>query len=250
MVFKSIFFGLAVGIFIIQPIVISLYAYDAQGDVGNWWNYLSDAYRQVVSLRDLDQALSNFLFAVTGVSIVIVVQTWKKIFYRGTKNDRIKELEVLLKKGESQRVEFKSSLRWDLKQHKMNKSLEDSVAKSVAGFMNTGGGNLFIGIDDNGNIIGLEEDYRTLKKPGRDGFEQYVMQLISTKLGTQYCRLIESSFYQFNNRDVIRLSVKTSDVPVYLHMSDRSHFFIRTGNGTRELDIQEALEYIETHIKP
>lgn len=74
-VFKSIFFGLAVGIFIIQPIVISLYAYDAQGDVGNWWAYLSDAYRQVVSLRDLDQALSNFLFAVTGVSIVIVVQT-------------------------------------------------------------------------------------------------------------------------------------------------------------------------------
>jgi len=114
--------------------------------------------------------------------------------------------------------------------------------------MNTQGGHLFIGIDDDGEPLGLIEDYRCLKKPGRDGFEQYIMQLVSTKLGTNYCALVGVSFYQIEGLDVCHLEIKVAGTPVYMHKDDRSHFYIRTGNGTRELDIPEALNYIEENL--
>ncbi len=43
-------------------------------------------------------------------------------------------------------VEFKSTARWDLKEDKPNKLVEDAVVKTVAGFLNTDGGTLLIGV--------------------------------------------------------------------------------------------------------
>ena len=114
--------------------------------------------------------------------------------------------------------------------------------------MNTSGGHLFIGIDDDGQLRGLQEDYATLKKPGRDGFEQYIMELISNKLGTNLCTLVAVCFYKIEAYDFCHLAIKRAGSPVYLHDNDRSHFFVRTGNGTRELDIPEALDYIEENL--
>ncbi|MEQ9167961.1 MAG: ATP-binding protein [Fulvivirga sp.] len=172
----------------------------------------------------------------------------QKIFQLTTKRNKLEEIKELIAAGENQQVEFKSTLRWDLRQFKPNKALEDVVAKTIAGFMNTRGGHLFVGIDDDGQAQGLQEDYATLKKPGRDGFEQYIMQLVSTKLGTNYCALVGVSFYQIEALDVCHLEIKRAHSPVYLHQADRSHFYIRTGNGTRELDIPEALNYIEENL--
>ena len=114
--------------------------------------------------------------------------------------------------------------------------------------MNTQEGHLIIGIDDEGSILGLEQDCGTLKKPGKDGFEQYIMQLVSLKFGTHFCPLVKVAFYQFEEKDICYVRVHKSQKPVYLNLGDRSHFFIRTGNGTRELDMPEALEYLEIHL--
>ncbi len=74
------------------------------------------------------------------------------------------EIEALIKAGESATVEFKSSARWDMRQNKLNKELEQVIVKTVAGFLNTEGGTLLIGVDDGGIIVGLQHDYQTLGK--------------------------------------------------------------------------------------
>ena len=57
-------------------------------------------------------------------------------------------------------LEFKSSFRWDLKQSCTNRQLENIVLKSLARFLNSHhGGTLF-----DGWIVGLENDFKTLKK--------------------------------------------------------------------------------------
>ena len=150
----------------------------------------------------------------------------------------------LIKKGENDLVEFKSSLRWDLRQSKVNKQLEFVIIKTIAGFMNTNGGNLLIGVDDNGNILGLNQDFETLKKPDRDGFEQYLMQLISLKLGTHLCTAVNVSFYRYGENDVCYIEIDPAKTPVYLSQDGRSRFYIRTGNGTRELDLPEAILHL------
>ena len=42
-------------------------------------------------------------------------------------------------------VEFKSIARWDVREAKPNKAMEDAIVKTVAGFLNTDGGTLPIG---------------------------------------------------------------------------------------------------------
>ena len=52
-----------------------------------------------------------------------------------------------------------------------------------------------MGVDDGGTILGLQQDFDTLKKPDSDGFEQYLMQLIALKLGTHLCTLVNVAFF-------------------------------------------------------
>jgi len=67
--------------------------------------------------------------------------------------------------GESAALEFKSTFRWDLRENRINRSLETVVLKTLAGYMNAQGGTLLIGVADDGSIVGLEKDYSALKKP-------------------------------------------------------------------------------------
>ena len=247
-VFVFIFIGLALGLFIIQPLAISLHMYDMQGDNGEWWKSLLASYQQEFRVWDLDQAIIKLLFGLLGIALSLMFMVRQRIFQLTGRKDKLEEIRELIAAGENQQVEFKSTLRWDLRQFKPNKALEDVIAKTIAGFMNTQGGHLIIGIDDEGSILGLEQDYGTLKKPGKDGFEQYIMQLVSLKFGTHFCPLVKVAFYQFEEKDICYVRVHKSQKPVYLNLGDRSHFFIRTGNGTRELDMPEALEDMETYL--
>lgn len=240
--------GFTLGIFLLQPVVISLHVRDMQGGQGNWWNWFLTSYQQVIGSWDLGQVVVKLLFGLLGVTLALLFMVRQKIFQLTGKRDKLEEIKELIAGGENQQVEFKSTLRWDLHQFKPNKALETAVAKTIVGFMNTQGGHLFIGIDDDGQPRDLHEDYATLKKPGRDGFEQYVMELISNKLGTNFCTLVDVSFYKIAGYDSCHLLIKRAGFPVYLHDNDRSHFFVRTGNGTRELDIPEALDYIEENL--
>jgi hypothetical protein len=84
-------------------------------------------------------------------------------------------LATLLHAGEGEQVEFKASARWDAKQGRMNKDLEEAVAKTIAGFLN--------------------------------------------------------------------ILVEPSPRPVYCRDAAVARYFLRTGNGTRELDVREAMEH-------
>lgn len=158
-----------------------------------------------------------------------------------------KNISDVISQGEGSGIEFKSSFRWDYQQLKVNRALETVVLKTIAGFMNSNGGSLLIGVADDQLILGLKNDYQTLKRPDRDGFEQTIIASISTNLGTHLCRNIHILFHSIDNEDICRLIVTKSKKPVYLKHGGKLKLFVRTGGGTRELDIQESVEYIATH---
>ena len=118
------------------------------------------------------------------------------------KKDKNLSLEELLEKGESEAIEYKSSLRWDYRQNKTSKELEFSVLKTIAAFMNTRKGTLLIGVADDGAIVGLENDYQSLKKKNRDGFEQHMMELVALSIGTDCCKNIRVTFFERHDKDI------------------------------------------------
>ena len=157
-----------------------------------------------------------------------------------------KDVATLISGGENNRVEFKSSLRWDLKKGERNRAMEGVILKTLAGFMNAEGGTLLIGVADDGTIVGIEHDYPTLKKKDRDGFEVTLMTLVAHNLGAANCQAVHPVFHELAGKVICRVIVAPAPHPVYVTHQGARKFYLRTGGSTRELDIEQAVDFIAT----
>ncbi len=186
--------------------------------------------------------------AIFGLAIALFFGSWqKKARHIQRLHTALEDnLGALIAQGEGPKIEFKSSFRWDFRQDKVNRGLENAVLKTLAGFMNGKGGTLLIGVDDSGAVLGLEKDYETLKKKNRDGFELAIMTAVSAKLGPEFCQNLHVIFHSIEGKDVCRIIVEPSLKPVFVKQEGKTKFFLRTGGSTRELNIEEAMAYMET----
>ncbi|PKN61694.1 MAG: ATP-binding protein [Deltaproteobacteria bacterium HGW-Deltaproteobacteria-15] len=155
-----------------------------------------------------------------------------------------KTVPSLIESGEGATVEFKSSVRWDYELNRVNRELEPAFTKTVAGFLNHEGGNLLIGVSDDGAVVGLERDYATLRRKDRDGFEQLLMRIVKDRLGADVCPLVHVLFHTIDGKDVCLVVVEGSHRPVYLQHDHEPRYYLRIGNATAELNVKEALEHI------
>jgi hypothetical protein len=244
-----ILIGIVFGLFIFLPIneLTSYYEYRQNADV-SVWQFISDQLWRAITLQT---PLKFFFYLLFGglmgvVSLhIISLLTKRNNLIHQLSEELDKNLSALIAKGESDNLEFKSSFRYDYRQQKVNKALESVITKSIAGFMNTQGGSLLIGVADDGNILGLDEDYKTLSRKDNDGFTQLLMSSIADKLGTPACRLVRIIFHKHEEKEVCRVIVLPSPIPIYATENKEPHFYIRTGSGTREMDIQEAISFIK-----
>tara|TARA_R110000787_G_scaffold139048_1_gene252704 strand:- start:208 stop:2784 length:2577 start_codon:yes stop_codon:yes gene_type:complete len=161
----------------------------------------------------------------------------------------------LVSKGESKDREFKSSLRWNFQDEKIDTAMEQAVLVAIAALANTSGGVLCIGIDDNKNIVGLERDYATFRKPNRDGFELRLHDLLVAEFGQAFCTsFLETAFHQVDGLDFCAISVRRSRDPIYVTKADKksgaksSVIYTRVGNSSRELSVEEALNYFKNRL--
>ena len=150
---------------------------------------------------------------------------------------------ALIAAGESATVEFKSSVRWDMKENRLNEPLKFSVIKTVAAFLNSTGGTLLIGVDDGRNVVGLRGDYGAFKKSdSRDAFENWLTTQLLEHFGKPAARYFSMDFHEINGQDVCRIVVEPSPNPVFV--TDKTEqLYIRTGNSTRPLSARESIEY-------
>jgi DNA-binding response OmpR family regulator len=158
----------------------------------------------------------------------------------------------LINKGENAELEFKSSTRWDIRQKKVNKELEKVILKTVAGFLNSeNGGTLLIGVDDNGTILGLYEDYQSMKKKDRDGYENFLTTLMLDTYGKEFSPFIQIIFHQVDDKEICQIIIHSSSKPAFVpdERGAQNLFYIRTGNSTRLLSTKEVLEYCKIRWK-
>lgn len=167
---------------------------------------------------------------------------------RNTSEQFIREL---IASGESDTLEFKASARWDYRANKVNKELEKVILRTVASFLNAANmGNLLIGVDDDGRIIGLEADYRsTGKKIGRDSYENFLMTVLVEEYGKDVSPFIQIKFHLIDGHDICQIAVSPAPKPVFVKQGNGEHLFIRIGNSTRALSTREAVEYCKLRWK-
>jgi hypothetical protein len=160
---------------------------------------------------------------------------------------KLQTLDDYLKAGESATLEYKSTLRWDVKEKQVNKALQKVIAKTIAGFLNFGGGLLLIGVVDDGSIYGIEDDMKTLKGQNTDAFQQSLIALVTEYLGAEYAGFISISFEVRDGKTICIVKIESSPKPVFLCEAAGKEFYVRVGNTTRQLDVQATHEYIGMH---
>jgi len=155
------------------------------------------------------------------------------------------DVTMLIEDGETYNTEFKARLRGG----GGNYHLERAVVKAVAGMLNANGGNVLIGVADDGTVIGLQADYETLGKENRDGFEVALSNLLEARLGVNALPLVQIKFDSIGGRDICIVTADPSTFPVYVREGDEEAFYVRTHSATRPLNLSEATEYIDKHFR-
>lgn len=166
-------------------------------------------------------------------------------------NEFVKNLKLPLtdeiKLGESKKLEFKSSARWDYKTNKINTQLLEVIAKSISGFMNMEGGKLLIGVKDNKEILGIKKDIETLKVKNTDGFSLLLNQIVESYLGIEMTELIDINYKKISGKTICIVEIKESTKPVFIKIDNNKFFYVRMGNSTKKLDSEESYNFIRYH---
>lgn len=245
----TILIGAIAGILVLMPIneYMIYVLYEHQTSI-NFSLYIYNLFQEIFLLN---KPVRIIYYSSIGATMSFFI-TWiftaiqrYRLQYTLMREEMNRNIHNLIETGENDFVEFKSSFRYDYAQDKVNKALEIVIMKTLAGFMNSEGGTLLIGVNDDGSILGLKNDYQTLKKKDRDGFEQLLMTTIANTLGTAACKLVHLNFNEVENKEVCRITVAISSNPVYLKCDKSSKFYIRTGSGTREMELHEAVDFIQ-----
>jgi hypothetical protein len=162
-----------------------------------------------------------------------------------------KGIADLLKLPESETLEFKSTLKWDIRQEKSNPALVLECVKTIAGFLNNRGGILIVGYDDDNNIVyGLEKDYPfTSKKQNYDGWQQYFINQINDKLGKTINHYFTIDSISYNGKTLAKINVKMSPSPVFTKQdNNEGNFYVRIHGQTENLNPQETQKWISDHF--
>lgn len=247
--------GASIGVFVLAPSYNFIYARELSNNRLSSVEYVISQLTSIFHGNIAEDNVILFYAKIGAMLGVLTMGAYGILFKRlagieALKAELQKDLGPIIAQGEGPYLEFKSSFRWDLEQSRVNRNLEAVVLKTLAGFLNSGqGGTLLIGVGDDGSIIGLEKDYQSLKKPNQDGFEQAIMTAISANLGADLCGFVHVLFHVIDQKDICRLIIGPAHRPVFLSQSGTPKLFVRTGGATRDLNIQEALEFVPVRWK-
>ncbi len=161
-----------------------------------------------------------------------------------TRQSRLSAVE-LIAAGESDRVEFKSTARCNLHTGQRDDKIELVIAKTVAAFGNGRGGDLLIGVEDDGHPRGLDDDLKFMKAPDLDRYELWLRDPLTKTLGTSATAGVEVTFPRLQGQPVCHVRVAASSRPVFLSPGKGQpvQMWVRVGNSTRQLGVDEALAY-------
>ncbi len=189
-----------------------------------------DLYKRITDDPDFGRALKNYLF--------------------DDYIQRHRRAEELLKLQESKTLEFKSSLRWNLKEdRKDDKHVTHAALKTIAAFLNTEGGDLLIGVADDRKVLGIDHD----RLESDDKFMRHLTQAVRNGLGDRAGTCIDPKTQIVDGKTVCLVSCQRSPDPVHLRWKGMEKttggdLYVRTGPGTVRLGDEDAAKYVASRF--
>ncbi len=155
-------------------------------------------------------------------------------------DDFSNEVSKLLNMGESETLEFKSTMRKNIKSNRFGKEIELAWLKGIVGFMNTNGGIVLLGVDDDANILGLEKD----EFENDDHVLLHFKNLLNQHIGLEFSGFINPIIGQIEEKTILAIECERANRPAFLRNKNTEDFYIRSGPASVKLRVSEVLKYV------
>lgn len=157
---------------------------------------------------------------------------------------RLADIRALIQKGESETREFKSTLRWHIHAERMDKEIEFAALKTVAAFLNSRGGTLLVGVEDDGTIHGMADD----RFKSDDALMLHFTNRVRDWIGASFLRFLRQRIIEIDGKDIFMVECQPAVTPAYLRTGNEEHFFVRTGPSTTSLPASQIHDYVQGHF--
>jgi hypothetical protein len=214
-----------------------------------------DKLRQRFGARDLEQmhrlhALPDgwehldyheFLRQRRDLMAAVIREAYEKLSAGGPSEEARVSLPVdtLVEVGEGELLEFKSTLRVNLHTSEKDPRMELAIVKTIAGFLNTTGGTLVVGVSDDGEPVGLAPD----GFPDEDRMNLYLVDLLKSRIGAPTMLYVHPRFEDYQDERVLVVECQPSKAPVFVKDGNIERFYIRTGAATTELTASQIQQF-------
>ena len=183
------------------------------------------------------------LLLVAGIAFAIVyVKNFKKVRFVPVTPDAIQQM---IGNGESDLLEFKSTIRTNLHTGKPGKEIELAWLKSVVAFCNTEGGTILIGVNDKGGILGLEAD----NFQNDDKCLLHIQNLIGEHVGVEYLSYVRFRLLEMEDKKILAVQCIPLKRIMLLKSAGKEQFYVRSGPSSIELPMSKVLEYVNDRKK-
>jgi hypothetical protein len=151
----------------------------------------------------------------------------------------------LIANGETEGVEFKSTLRTNLHTGQPDEKMHLAVLKTLAAFLNAGGGTLLIGVADDGTVKGVGAD----GFPNEDKMSLHLVNLVRDRMGELLLPYIHLEFVDQDGGRVLAVRCERGPKPAFVKDGAAHRFFVRGANATAELIGQSVVDYTAQRFK-
>jgi len=165
------------------------------------------------------------------------------VFNALTEQDKI---FMLIREGESQKVEYKQTLSMDIKDGKKTNFIIHAALKTIVAFLNCSGGTLLVGIDDSGEVLGIDNELNSLYRNSEDNYFKYLKDVFRDRIGLDFWDYIEYQIVVVDKKKVLRVDCSPTDKPCYL---DGKEFWIRTHPASDQLEGPQLISYVTKRFK-
>ncbi len=216
----------------------------AANNFGDFTSILAKAFEGILIDRmEGNEEIFERLMGDADVRDIAVNDIAKSLYkrFRGEELSPADKVQLLIPNGESKTLEFKETFALDVKKGTKEKYIEKSALKTIVAFLNSEGGDLLIGVTDDGVISGVEEEVDKFYK-NNDKYLLNFKNLLKAKIGEGFYPLIDYLVVTVDGKSVLHVSCSASTTPCFF---EGKEFFVRSGPSTDSLEGKQQHEYIK-----
>ena len=176
----------------------------------------------------------------------VIQEAWRELSGKREDSEALTvDVANLISQGETDAVEFKSSLRINLHTGQADEKMHLASLKTIAGFLNAKGGTLLIGVADDGEILGISTD----KFSNEDKMSLHLVNLVRDRIGDVFLPYVHPHFEDQDDDRVLVIKCEKGPKAAYVKDGSAQRFFVRGGNATTELVGGSINDYVKQRFK-